>query len=418
MIHSNLTKTFKKKDGLTLPDYKKYCLSNIPATITKILGAKTDRPTIPVNHNTEKVVLLLFDGFGLDQWVRFSHHPFVEKFAEAGDVYPITTVFPSTTAAALTTLNTGLTPQEHGLFEWYVYFKEADMILATLPFCSDFEPRRFDKVSPDPKILFSGETFYQKLKKQGIKSYVFIQSGFKDGEYSKLLYKGAEIVPYYNFSDLLFGLKTKLEEPGRAYYYVYWHGIDTLSHIHGPNSESISFEKLSVFTCLNVLIENIPDKIAKDTTLIVSSDHGQIEVDPKKTVYLNKFKWFENSLKKSSAGRKIQPYGSVRDIFVHVKEKEINDVKLKIESIGAKVLLAKDAIKQGYFGLNKPSKKFLERAGDIVILPEKNKTFWYEHVKGEEFDLKGMHGGLTEKEIIIPFAVTNLYDLKKTLYDG
>jgi len=415
MLHSNLVNGFRKKDGTIFPDYNKYCLSNIPSTITKILGGKTERPTIPVNNRTKKVVLLLFDGFGFDQWLQFRHHPFVQKFSEAGDVYPITAVFPSTTAAALTSLNTGLTPQEHGLFEWYIYFKEVDMILSTLPFCSDFEPRRFEKLSPDPKKLFNGQTFYQKLKRQGIKSYVFVQSGFTDGEYSKLLYKGAEIVPYYNFSDLLSGLKKKLEEPGRAYYYVYWHGIDTLSHIHGPDSESISFEKLSLFTCLNVLIENIPDKIAKETTFIVTADHGQIEVDPKKTLYLNRFKWFENSLKKSHVGRTIQPFGSVRDLFVHLKEDEIENVKEKIENLGAKVLLTKDAIKKGYFGLNSPSKKFTERVGDILILPDKNKTFWYKHVKGERFDLLGMHGGLTEKEMIIPFAVANLHELKELL---
>ena len=75
--------------------------------------------------NSKKVVLFLIDGFGYKQWLNYADkYEFLKRFTKKGVVTPITTVFPSTTAAALTTINSGLTPQEHGLPEWWVYFDE------------------------------------------------------------------------------------------------------------------------------------------------------------------------------------------------------------------------------------------------------------------------------------------------------
>ena len=58
--------------------------------------------------------------------------------------------------------------------------------------------------------------------------------------------------------------------------------------------------------------------------------------------------------------------------------------------------------------MNNPSRRFVDRAGDILILPRMNNLVWYEHIKGQSFDLRGMHGGLTEKELLIPFAISRL----------
>jgi len=61
-------------------------------------------------------------------------YSFFKKLAEKGLYNPIRSVFPSTTAAAISTINSGLSPIEHGLQEWYLYFQELNAILESLPF--------------------------------------------------------------------------------------------------------------------------------------------------------------------------------------------------------------------------------------------------------------------------------------------
>jgi hypothetical protein len=125
--------TSKRFDrDFVLPSYDDYCVSNVSGVASSILGISTGRamPLLQrISHkvdidNVQNVVLLVLDGFGFEPWTKqTTDGGFFQSVTERGLVLPITTVFPSTTAAALTAINTGLTPQEHGLPEWFVYMK-------------------------------------------------------------------------------------------------------------------------------------------------------------------------------------------------------------------------------------------------------------------------------------------------------
>jgi len=65
-----------------------------------------------------------------------------------------------------------------------------------------------------------------------------------------------------------------------------------------------------------------------------------------------------------------------------------------------------------YSNIGKPKKEFFDRIGDILILPYKHNTIWYEHIKGKKLEFLGHHGGLSEEEMLIPFAIAKLSDLK------
>jgi hypothetical protein len=107
-----------------VPDYRGYCLTNVPNTIFSVFGLDDGGRGLPGDalgatetSGTENVVLLLLDGLGYREWRKHEKDGFIGALSRKGHVRPISTVFPSTTAAALTTISTGLTPQEHGLPE-------------------------------------------------------------------------------------------------------------------------------------------------------------------------------------------------------------------------------------------------------------------------------------------------------------
>ena len=87
---------------------------------------------------------------------------------------------------------------------------------------------------------------------------------------------------------------------------------------------------------------------------------------------------------------------------------------LLAEKIGSKAMVVetKDAIKDGLFGLGDVGKEFFERVGNLLILPYRNETVWFEHYKNRRVTLHGHHGGLNEEEMLVPLAITQLDKLK------
>ena len=430
MIAREIENTIEKqmKEGeFIYPFYEKYCLSNIPSTILNFFGIKSKRPALPSElhkdkieiENSNKIVFLVIDAFGYTQWLEcYKNYEFFNLFSEKGVVSPITSVFPSTTSSAITTINTGLTPQEHALLEWVLYFKEIDMIINTLPFTRLDEKGhdRLLEVGVNPKILFKGNTIYQTLKKAGIKSFTFIDATYAYSAYSKLVLKGSTVIPFVKLSDLVVRLRKTLEaEKGPAYFYIYVGDLDLLEHKYGPHTEEY-YAELSVFSFLlkKELIEKIDRNFANETLFLITGDHGQLKVLPQKTIYLNKYRELVKAFQKSKKKKPILPTGSPRDVFLHIEKSKLDRVydflsnKLKGK---AKVIKTEEAIKMGLFGRGKPREEFYDRAGNLLILPYKNHTIWYEHIKGKKFEFLGHHGGLSKEEMLVPFGITKLSNL-------
>jgi len=409
------------------PSYRKYCFSNIPSTILKFFNIKTGRPALPPEifrnnveyEDSKKIILLLIDGYGYNQWLKYHKKcRFFKEISQNGAVSPITTVFPSTTAATLTTINTGLTPQEHALPEWHIYFKEIDMIINTLPFTPLGEKGqdRLLEVGVNPAILYNGNTIYQTLKDESVKAYTFIKASYAHSCYSKIVHKGSTIIPFITYSDMFTKLRKLIEEEKKsAYFYVYLDNLDAIGHLYGPHTMEYLAELSALsYSIITELLEKIDRKEAKQTLLLVTSDHGQVDISPEDTIYLNKFQRLTHAFKRSRKGRPILPTGSARDVFLHIKpaklEETHNLLSKKLEG-KAKVMKTNEATEIGLFGIGKPKKRFFERVGDLLILPYNNHTVWYEHVKGKKIYFLGYHGGLNQDEMFVPFAVAKLSEL-------
>jgi len=192
--------------------------------------------------------------------------------------------------------------------------------------------------------------------------------------------------------------------------------LDTISHEYGPNSYEYNAELSAIsYTINKELTQKIDQKTAEQTLLLVTSDHGAVDVSPPETTYLNGFKELLANLQKTKSGKTILPTGSSRDVFLHVQENKMAETKeLLNKKVGnkAKIVETKQAIKQGLFGHGKPSERFVDRAGNLLILPYKNETVWFDHFKEVNYTPLGQHGGLSKDEMLVPLAVTTLDKLK------
>jgi len=411
--------------GAVKPDYNGYCLSNIPTAILSFFGIDVARPTLPTDalgnvetSGVENIVLLLCDGMGYNEWQRQSQKGFFGAMSKKGSVRPITTVFPSTTAAALTAVSTGLTPQEHGLPEWFVYMEELGSVIVTLPFTRVGDSGRDTLVGEfDPKALFDGRTIFQRLKEEGINCVSMASRGLAYTSYSRISRAGSDMVPYATASDLTVSLRRLVEgSKGRNLFYAYWPYVDTIEHIYGPSTDEAEVEgSLISYALQEGFLSKLRKDAARRTLVLVTADHGQLTVAPEKTLYMNRFGKLVRNLERAPSGRMIPPWGSARDTYMRVDENRLDETERYLEkklSGIATVLRTEEAIEQGLFGINKPSRKFMRRVGNLMVLPYGSNTVWFRYRKSESMGLKGHHGGLTEDEMTIPLAAARVSDIQ------
>lgn len=145
--------------------------------------------------------------------------------------------------------------------------------------------------------------------------------------------------------------------------------------------------------------------------MLISADHGQVEVDPETTIYLNllpQSAQLQKLIKTNQKGDLLVPAGSCRDMFLYIKEGMLNEAQELLSKLlegRAEVYQTSALINQDFFGPQPLSDTFLSRVGNLVILPYKNEAVWWYHKDKFEQKYYGHHGGLTREEMEIPLLL-------------
>jgi len=356
--------------------------------------------------NYDAVLLFLVDGFGWRFFERFQEMPFLKRIAKHGRIEKLISQFPSTTAAHITTIHTGLPVGSTGVYEWIYYEPLLDQLIAPLLFsyAGTKERDTLKSTGVQPESLFPRGFFYPELRKMGIDPYVFGTWEYTPSTYSSVVMAGTEQISFKTLSESLINLKLLLEKQTRpAYVYLYFDKIDALCHKYGPNSPQAEAEMETFLLMMEYYIERIFNG-KKRILFLMTADHGQVEIDPQTTIYLNTdshFAGIERFLKANRNGQLLVPAGSARDMFLYVKDDLLDEAQsfLSTRLEGkADVVKVDPLIEQGYFG-PEVSSRFRERVGNLIILPHRYESvWWYEKNKFEQ-QFYGHHGGLTPQEM-------------------
>jgi ethanolamine utilization protein EutQ (cupin superfamily) len=386
-------------------------IAEIPGTVSELLDIESSKNIIQPLKTSEKfdnLVLVVIDAFGYNQWKRFDSGIF-KRDEEEGDLHKITSVLPSMTSAALTSINTGLQPIEHTLLGWLMYYDEIDMKIQTLPFV-DLEWNPLEEVldqEVSAEILFGGESAYNEMKEQEVKTYSMLQENIAGSGFTEKILGETKTKPFLNISDMSLKLRKLLnsDTEDKRFIYVYLDEIDQICHREGPNTEEEKAQLQSISFNLRKELEKVDEKMAENTAICFTADHGQIQI--RDYIDLMEFDDVSSRLKQS-VGEPITPCGTKRAVFLHVKDGEVEDLKKFLDDeIYAKVMKTEEAVEEGLFGDRSMGEKFYDRAGEILVIPNGRKRVWY-----GEVDKKGVHGGLHEDEMYLPFSVTRLSDLQ------
>lgn len=356
--------------------------------------------------NYDAVVLFLVDGFGWRFFERFQDSPFLRRMANQGRIEKLTSQFPSTTAAHLTTIHTGWTVGQSGVHEWIYYEPLVDAVIAPLLFsyAGLWERDLLKTTGIQPSFFYPRGRFYPELKTMGVKPFIFGVREYTPSTYSSVVTEGAEMRSFKTFSEALVNVKMLLDTQTQpTYVFLYLDKIDTLAHDYGPTAPQTEAE---IETFL-LMMEHYFERIFRGTKRILflmTADHGQVEVSPRTVIYLNtnpQFAGIERFLKTNLRGQLLVPAGSPRDMFLYIQDNLLDEAQSflvpRLEG-KADVVKTETLIEEGYFGPD-VSSRFRERAGNLIILPYRYESvWWYEKGKFEQ-RFYGHHGGLTPQEM-------------------
>ena len=352
-----------------------------------------------------KVIFLFIDSFGWSFFQRHREHlPFLRRFVEHGSVSQITSQFPSTTAAHVTTLYTGQPVGRHGIFEWHVYEPKLDAMIMPLPFSYSGErtPETLQNSGVPAESFLPVNWFVEDLARHGVASYLSQFTGFAYSTYSRIIGRGASVAPHKTLPEALANMSWTLQRHGgQAVYFLYFGQVDTISHDYGPTSAQVDVEIEACFDVLERWFQRDAGCLPADTLLLLSADHGQVATDPATTLYLNQqpeFRKLQPMLRTTRQGRLLTPAGSCRDMFLYIKPQALEDAQVLVANmVGERAVVRRvaDLIEAGFFGPLPVSDTFLGRVGNLVILPyEGEAVWWYEKDRFEQ-RFRGHHGGLT-----------------------
>ena len=433
------------------PLYDSYCFSRIPWTLEAALTGEPNSRTLPADaldalaERPRTIVVLFIDAFGWRFFERFAEStPALSRFLRDGTVSKLTALFPSTTAAHVACLHSGLTPAESGIYEWYQYEPAVGGIIAPLLSSRAGEKGR-NGLDLAPATLFDGETVHERLAARGVRSISVTPREFTPSPFNDAFARGATEVPWRGLVKGLDALARVVATPGgsepRLIHY-YYGGIDRAAHRSGPDSPALRRVIRRFFSEIErrffaALERERQGKFGRarrsggppeggvkgavprpgpgpvgGTCVVLTADHGMMGHDPARAVYLNRLlPEVEGWLERDARGQLKVPAGSPRDFFLHLREDRFDEAVAAIRHAlrrVAEIRPVRDLIAAGYFGDHAPSSRFLERVGNAVILPLPGRAVWWRAEKRFECRHPGDHGGLAPEEMEIPFGVLSL----------
>lgn len=405
--------------GLARPLYDDYAFAQIPATIERLLtGAPGGLPGDALAGLPERphaVLVVLIDAFGWRFLERHARHPMIARLIDQGTVSKLSSQFPSTTAAHMTTLHTGLPVAETGIYEWFMYEPSLQELIAPLLFSPAGEHGRdlLATAGVDPRSVFPWRTTAERLSASGIAVHIVQPEAITGTAYGNAVLRGATQHGYRSPADAFRTCAELLRSSEPTYIFAYFPDFDALAHEHGPESAPADLAARFHLSALEDALPRLRAAAAGDTALILTADHGQVTVDPATTVYVNLvMPELANMLERSASGRPLAPAGSARDLFLHVREDSVAtaiDLLSAMLAGRATVQRTKALLDGGIFG-PPPRDALTARVGNVVILPHDGETVWWYEAERFEQRFRGHHGGLQPAELHVPFAALALGD--------
>jgi hypothetical protein len=360
-----------------IPDYSGANLTGIiPGCLLGTSGRRPNWFPQPL-QDAERIVLLVIDGLGYEQLQRHAHIAPNLMSLVGGS---ITTIAPSTTASALTSLVTGASPAEHGIVGYRMDM--GDSVMNSLRWWSDTRDLR--KVHPPASVQpippFVGMTIP-----------VVSRAELEGSAFTEAHLRGSRPCGWRAASSIV-AQCASLISSGEKFVYAYYDGVDKIAHERGFGAY-YDAEIAATDWLVGALLNTLPS----GTTLAITADHGQVQVDDN-VVHLS------DDIKATLHHQS----GEGRFRWLHAKrgqESDLLQIATDLYSDIAWIASRDQVVEEAWLGPARGGRiadQVKRRLGDVALVPFTATTF-DDPLDSGPFSLVCRHGSLTADEMFVPF---------------
>lgn len=370
------------------PNYE-HCILNTITSILKYYNVSTPFSSLEaldnkLNKKYKNVILLILDGMG-------SHildHLSINGYFKNNEIDCVTSVYPSTTTAALTTYYSGKPPYETGWIAWSQYFKEYGRAIDML---SHKESYKGDSLKGAKLNVFDNIVNYEPI--------------FAKIEQASPNVKAYEITPNYsdkrskrsiradNIDEILDNINALCESLDEKFILAYCDNPDSILHKYGTSSN----EAKNFITLAENKIQEWSKNQSEDTIMIISADHGHKDIE--KVYTLLDYPEIQECLI-------TPPSLESRVVAFWVKEdmkKEFEERFNKIFSGEFLLLNTHDFLEEHYLGFGKKHPKIDDFIGNYIALSISSSIIRLETFLADGKPVKkSTHCGLSKEEMEVP----------------
>jgi len=375
--------------GPTLPDFSRalYTLAGAPGAELSAEARRLQGLIGPAEH----YVLVLLDGLGGAMLDRAPAGGFLRSRLAA----TLRTVWPSTTAAALTALATGEWPGQHAVPGWWVWLDPPGLSAEVVPFVERFGRKPLGERGVRPEEVFTVPSVVARL---GHEPLALMPAEIAASVYSRYCSGGTPTAGYGKLDAAVGRVLERVSGASRpSFTYVYIPHLDGACHDYGVESP----QALGLLAQLDAMLGILAERLSGRARIAVTGDHGLVDIPPERSLFLDEGNPLLDHLRNV-------PNGESTALLLHCKPGREAAFAAGFRARYGELfglLSAAEAEALGLFGPDGLSPLARARVGDFVAFAWRPAALYYRPRVGEVHVHRACHAGLSPAEMLVPLIL-------------
>lgn len=328
-------------------------------------------------------IVVVVDGLGAQNLAaRKGHARFLSAARTKRDV--ARTVFPSTTAAALTSLLTGTPVGTHGVVGYRVRMPGTDVVANQL--------KGWDEGEIDPLTWQRAEPILAREAAAGRPCFVVSLPKFVHSGLTEATLRGAQMHTAGSLAERTAIAANLAARHAGALVYVYTPELDAAGHKHGWESDEWSAGLERVDAAVRAFAAALPPTVGA----VVTADHGMVDVPRHRQLLLTDGDGLVDGVRHVA--------GEPRMLHLYAEDGAADSVLSAwraAESDRSWVLTRAEAVEAGLFGPVDP--EVAPRIGDVLVAARTGVAYYDDRLADKAPQrMIGQHGSLTDQERQVP----------------
>lgn len=368
----------KIPENIILPDYRN-CGLNIAAAVLAHFGVPCTHPPqadvarMLAKKTYKNIAVMLFDGLGSMSVRELLPE---DAFLRRCENCELTAVFPPTTVAATTSIESGEAPAEHGWLGWSQYIAPLDRLVDVF---LDRDSVTHEKLGENKSVArhyMPYRNICEKLNDAGgVQAHIVSPFGTCKADTLDALFDTAQQLCH---------------AAGRQYIYTYWAEPDHTMHGDGVMAPG------EIVHDIDRRVEAFCRAVPDDTLVLLTADHGLMDC---KTLCMEDYPALMEMC--------VRPFGlEARDAAFYIKPEYMDVFPQEFQKAfadkGFWLIKSEEAVQLQLFGPGKEQALFRQSLGDYLALSAGEYALSWTY---DPHPLVGMHAGLSAREMLVPLIV-------------